>query len=255
MSKRPYDLTVGDVYAANKLKKAKSAATRMAHQMAKSLPVSIPRSRLSLVKGKERVSGFYGRYNLPGGGSENKFFDTALSFNFDNTGEVPATGQLSLIPQGVTESTRVGRKAVVKSIHIRGNAIYIPAASTIGADLCYLYVVLNKQCNGAAAGVTDVLTSNNMNAGMINLANSERFVILKRFVLDFESSAGVSTAYSADTMQVEWYHKCNIPLEFSSTTGAITELKSNNIFLLAGAGVEDDKTSFAGTCRLRFSDD
>ena len=34
-------------------------------------------------------------------GEELKFFDTALSFTCDATGEVPATGQLALIPQGI----------------------------------------------------------------------------------------------------------------------------------------------------------
>jgi len=206
--------------------------------------------------GYERVSGFYGRYNLPGGGSENKFFDTTLGWNFDATGEVPATGQLCLIPQGVTESTRVGRKCVVKSIQLRAYMIYTPGASTAGASNAYFYVVLDKQCNGAAAAIGDVLTGTNMGSALINLANSERFVILKRFVNRFQAAAGIQTAFGSDTSTIDWYHKCNIPLEYSSTTGAITEIKSNNIFILAGTDTtSDDVIAIGGTCRLRFSDD
>jgi len=217
----------------------------------KSIKVTMP-----VVKGRERVSGFYGRYNLPGGGSENKFFDTALSFTCDATGEVPATGQLCLIPQGVTESTRIGRRAQIKSIQIKGRAQFLPSSGTVGSTLAYVYVVLDKQCNGAAAGVTDVMTSDQMSTNLINLANSERFVILKKFQIHLASAAGVSAAYSSAHANIEWYHKCNIPLEFSSTTGAITELKSNNIFLLAGAiSSGDDLVGIDGACRLRFSDD
>jgi len=54
---------------------------------------------------------------------------------------------------------------------------------------------------------------------------------------------------------IEWYSKCQIPLEFSSTTGAITEIRSNNLFLLAGCSTGgDDLVNFLGTCRLRYSD-
>lgn len=207
-------------------------------------------SSIPMVRGFERTGGYYGRFTGPN--AENKFFDTAISFTFDTTGEVPATGQLSLIPQGVTESTRVGRKCTVKSIQLRGIAY---SSATIPQDLCYLYVVLDKQCNGAAAAVTDVLTSNVMSTALINLSNSERFVILKRILLSPKAGAGVSAAYAPALVRFDFYHKCNIPLEFSSTTGAITEIKSNNIFLLAGCtGTSDDAISCAGSARLRFSD-
>lgn len=233
-------------------KRAKPSFVQVAGPPVAVAQVKAGKSIIPLAKGKERVGGYYGRYNLPGGGSENKFFDTSLSFNFDATAEVPATGQLTLIPQGVTESTRVGRKCTIKSIQIRGAAIF--GGTNDSEDIAYLYVVLDKQCNGAAAAITDVLTSNNMRTGLINMANSERFVILKRFVLPLKSGAGVATAFGNCSAPIEWFHRCNIPIEYSSTTGAITEIRSNNIFLLAG-GIRDDVTSFLGTCRLRFSDD
>jgi len=206
--------------------------------------------------GTERVSGFYGRFNQgnKGDGNEDKFFDTAISFTCDATAEVPATGQLNLIPQGITESTRVARKACIKSIHIRAQARFDPAATTFGVDSAYVYVVLDKQCNGAAAAATDVLTSTNIYTAMINMANSERFVILKRFVIPMQATAGVQGAFGKCMVPIEWYKKVNIPLEFSSNTGAITEIKSNNVFLIAGSGFDDDLTNISGTCRIRFSD-
>lgn len=215
--------------------------------------IAIPKA----LRGTFRKSGFYGRYNQPGGkGGEVKFLDTANSFTCDTTGEVPATGQLNLIPQGVTESTRVGRKATVKSIQIRGTMTYVPATDTFGTAAAFIYLVLDKQANGAAAAITDVLTTNVMTSAMINMANSERFVILKKWRIPFVSGAGVSAAYGRVIKNWEFYKKCNIPLEFSSTTGAITELKSNNIFFLAGAdGNADDEINVSATTRIRFSDD
>lgn len=213
---------------------------------------TLARRALAARPGYGRTAGYYGRFSGPA--AELKFFDTALSFSFDNTGEVPATGQLSLIPQGVTESTRVGRKCTIRSIQIRGNISLVPAASATSASICYLYLVQDTQCNGAAAAVTDVLTSNAMQGALINMANSERFKILKRFVVVLEPQAGATTAYNNARKVVEYYKKCRIPIEFSSTTGAITEIRSNNLFLLAGDSGNDDVASFSGSCRLRFSD-
>lgn len=195
-----------------------------------------------------------GRYQKT---SELKFFDTALSFLVDTTGEVPATGQLTLIPQGVTESTRIGRRCTIKSIQIRGTAVWNPAAGNVGATISYIYLVWDKQCNGAAASVTDVLTSNLMSTALANLENSDRFIILKRFVIPQQSEAGVNGAFSINQFPIDYYRKCNIPIDFdsSASTGALTTIKSNNLFLLAGSeAVTDDLVSVNGTCRLRFSD-
>jgi len=203
--------------------------------------------------GYVRTGGYYGRFS--GTGAELKFFDTTNAFAFDATGEVPATGQLNLIPQGVTESTRVGRKCVIKSIQMRGIVLLQPAAAAVSASTAYLYVVLDKQCNGAAAAATDVLTGTNFSQAFHNLSNSQRFVVLKKMKWTLQPSAGVTTAYNNVARSYDWYKKCNIPLEFSSTTGAITEIRSNNIFLLAGSdGQTDDLINLAGTCRVRFSD-
>lgn len=222
-------------------------------------PRSYARRRVTRAqRGSVRTGGFWGRYNNGDNGlNERKFFDTALSFTVDATGEVPATGQLNLIPQGVTQSTRVGRKCCIKSIHIRAGAYYLPAADTVGSTISYIYLVLDKQCNGAAAAVGDVLTGSTMASAMVNMANSERFVILKRFVIPFQAGAGTAASFGQDRKPLEFFHKCNLPLEFSSTTGAVTELKSNNLFLLAGsdgASGTDDAVNIEGTCRLRYSD-
>lgn len=203
--------------------------------------------------GRVRTGGYYGRF--AGRSAELKFFDTALAWNFDSTGEVPATGQLALIPQGVTESTRIGRACVVKSIQIRGNFVFQPTTAASAATTVILLVVQDTQCNGAAAAVTDVLNSANMSTALINIDNSQRFKILKRITVSMNASAGVTTAYNNVVRHVDMYKKCYIPLDFSSTTGALTEIRSNNIFLLAGSdGASDDLVSFGGYARLRFSD-
>lgn len=235
-----------------------SGKTRYVAKRLTKRPRSAVRAAIAaVVPGYTRSGGSYGRYGrlaaLRGLMPEKKFFDTALSFTFDSTGEVPATGQLALIPQGDTESTRDGRKATIESIQIRGQAAFLPGASATAAANVHLYVVLDTQTNGAAAAATDVFTSTNFSEAMLNLNNSGRFRILKHINITLHPQAGVSAAFNTCVRQVEFYKKCKIDMDWSSTTGAITEIRSNNIFLLAGSSAStDDLVNFAGNCRLRF---
>lgn len=192
------------------------------------------------------------RFSGPAG--EVKFFDTQLSFTVDTTGEVPATGQLVLIPQGATQSTRIGRKATVTSLQIRANCTHVPAGGANAASTMYLYLVQDTQANGSAAAVTDVFTSASLEQGLINMSNSSRFKILKKWVYDFNSGAGVTTAYNNISRHIEFYKKMAVPLEYSGTAGAISELRSNNLFLVAGAIGADDAITVSGTARVRYSD-
>lgn len=203
-----------------------------------------------IVPGYTRRVGNYGRYS--GAAAERKFFDTTLSFTIDATGEVPATGQLTLIPQGDTESTRDGRKATIKSVQIRGNFEFVPAAAATADTVAFLYLIQDSQCNGAAAAATDVFTSATFHSNFINLNNSGRFRILKKWVVPMMPGAGATTAYNNVIKQIEFFKSCNIPVDWSAATGAITEIKSNNLFLMAGSSGSDDTITFSGNCRLRF---
>jgi len=218
------------------------------------------RMRLGLapVAGATRRVGFYGRFgttrqNIGGRAPELKFLDTALSFTADTTFEVPATGQLSLIPQGATESQRVGRKCVIKTIQVKLRAVM--AAGAVAFDDVDIWVMQDTQCNGAAAAVLDVFLQNtNCAIALRNLTNSERFRVLKHFRMRVQADAGVAAAFSGDQSFAECFIKCNIPMEFNGATGAITEIKSNNIFLIAGSVNTDDQITIQGNARVKYTD-
>lgn len=195
-----------------------------------------------------------GRFSA-GDGAERKFFDTALSFSIDATGEVPATGQLALIPQGVTESTRVGRKCVIKSIQFRGSVNFAPGAAANASTLAHILLVQDTQTNGAAAAVTDVMTSANLGLALRNMNNTERFRVLKHWTFKFVAQAGVTTAYNTDTQYWDYYGALDVPMEYSGTDGTIGTIRTNNLFLLAGTdSTTDDTVTVGATCRVRFTD-
>lgn len=211
------------------------------------------RDLMSLQKGHLRVGGNYGRYNTSE--SETKWFDTTDPSTIVPIGGVVLAPSLNLIPEGTTESSRLGRKARVVSIHIKG-AILLPgtANSTAALDRVRFIVLVDKQANGAAPIVTDYLETAQINS-FRNLSNSQRFTSLydKTRVLHSNAGAGADAAtdiYPPMVSTLTINKKLNLPLEFSSTTGAITEIRSNNIVVMALSEFGFALSAF--TARIRF---
>jgi len=217
------------------------------------------------IKGVDRTGGYYGRFGTPlrgrysGMGGELKFHDVSL----DDTA-VPATGALTdsinLIAQGVTESTRVGRKCTIKSVYWK-YTVHLPirdAVATPDAGDCLRTIIyLDKQANGATAAITDVLETADIH-GFRNLANQGRFEIVldKLHNINYAglASDGAGVVSQAQVInEYKFYKKCNIPLEFSSTTGVIGEIKSNNLGVLLISTKGNTGLATSGF-RLRFSD-
>lgn len=199
----------------------------------------------------------YGRFGVANrraiSAPELKNLDTAIAFNADTTFEVPATGQLALIPQGATEVTRVGRKCIIKTIQLKLRAA--AGAGAVSVEDVDVFVIQDTQCNGAAAAVLDVFTQNTLCGNALReLSNIQRFKILKHIRLPIRAGAGVAAAFSGDESFSECFIKCNIPMEFSAAAGAIASIKTNNLFLIAGSHVGDDVVNVDGNCRIKFSD-
>jgi len=190
---------------------------------------------------------------------EMKSFDTALAFTFDITGEIPATGQLALILEGDGNSNRDGQKVQIASIQIKGTLRYAPAAAATAADCCALYLIYDRQPNGLAATVfggadpNSIFTSTNVVEALRMKYNSDRFTIIKHWIWDFNATAGVTTAYNPSIQHLDYYTKCDLEMTFGATAGAVTDLRSGNVFLVAGtAGNSDDLITFSGNARLNF---
>ncbi len=164
---------------------------------------------------------------------------------------------INLIPQGVTEITRIGRKCTIKKIMWRGSLQRgAQVAAAAGGEIVRLLVVQDKQCNGATATVTGVLESDDY-ASFRNLANAGRFIIHMDQMFAMNASAGdgdgTTEDYASARQHFSFFKDVNIPLEFSAAAGAITELTSNNLFIMVGsqAGAQ---CSLDSKIRLRFAD-
>ncbi len=206
----------------------------------------------ALKLGYARRVGYYGRYNKASGvGRELKFHDVDLDDGVIAAGGT-ITPSINLIAQGVTESARIGRKCVIKKIQWRYRLCLTNSTSGT-TDTVRIIMYLDKQANGATAAVTDILETADIHS-FNNLVNSGRFRILMDRSVDVLKTSGgdaSGTLNHADIhMSGTFFKNCNIPLEFAGTTGAITEIRSNNLgVLLLG---KDGVAQFDSKIRLRF---
>ncbi len=211
--------------------------------------------RLTYHPGFQRTVGNYGRYNT-GQAGEVKFHDVDLDDAVVASGGT-VTDSICKIAQGTTEITRLGRKCTIVGInwHYMINIPEVDALATPSSfGVCRIILYQDRQCNGATAAVTDILETADYQS-FKNLTNSGRFKTLldKTIVFNYmglgSDNTGVSSQ-AAFAKQGSYYKKCNIPLEFSATAGAITEIKSNNIGVLLIS--KNDGTVFESKIRLRF---
>lgn len=188
---------------------------------------------------------------------EFKYLDTNFPLNAVlSNGSI--MGSVNIIPQGDTEVMRDGRKCVIKSIWIKGHMQVpqlgaVPTVTTNHENLT-LKLVLDKQCNGALPSYGDVMQTTDWD-GFRNLENSQRFRVLWSRSYNYYPTVATDDAttivWTFNTTRIDIYKKVNIPLEYSvGTTGVITTIKSNNVFLMGIS--EKGKVKFHGRIRIRF---
>ncbi len=210
-------------------------------------------------RGYLRTAGYYGRF--AGAGGEAKFLDTDLDAVFDIVTATMESANLNIIPQGNTESERIGRKVVLTRVDIKG-VLTLPttATATKTSDIVRLLLVCDKQTNGGTFTGTNLWETDSFSS-FNNLANSTRFKILKSKIFIFNASAG-SGRGSTDTLSYgdvvkpfKFNVKLNLPIEFdnSATSGVVTTQRSNSLWLVSQS-VDANVTMTLATSRVRFID-
>ncbi len=205
---------------------------------------------------KPRGTGYYGRFRRQAnvGSRELKFHDIPLDDAVIAVGGT-ITPTINIIPQGVTEVQRIGRRCTIKHIAWRWTIKLANAVSLNQVDTVRMIMYLDKQANGAAATATDILELDDFQS-FNNLANKGRFRILMDRTYSLNPTAGAGNGTTNDSFSFEmhgsFYKKCNIPLEFDGSTGALTETRSNTIGVMLMSS--EGNCVFVSQIRLRFSD-
>ncbi len=167
-----------------------------------------------------------------------------------------AGGQsLNLIAQGITESTRVGRKICIHTVSMKGAMNQANGTTVNPAEAVRLFLIHDTQPNGADGPIADIMEGTGIHS-FRNLANESRFRILWSKKFHFRpglSGNGTTHAFPNSVIHFGFHKKVEIPIQYDSTAGAITEVQTNNLQLI---GVNDNNTTCTldGTIRLRYVD-
>ncbi len=141
------------------------------------------------------------------------------------------------ILQNATDEGRIGKSIIVKSVHLKGNIKLIPSTEVVCNCAIDLWCVLDKQANGAASPTTAIWNNIDGNKALRNFDNMSRFEVLVHRTYQLEPKAGVSGTYNNCFIDINIYKKLNIAIDYGGATGAITEIKSNNItWFVSGEG-------------------
>lgn len=188
--------------------------------------------------------------------------------NCNKDGVHGTTATINDIPQGTGESQRIGRKCTVTSVHCRltfrledlfSATSNLNVAYNMSDNLRFM-IVLDRQCNGAGAGGTEILAVDTYD-GFMNLSNKGRFRILydKIWAMNGRAtSAGTGTTNDCqgfgDQRIIKINKRCFIPIEFDGATGGLSEIKSNNIGIVIWSNVGVIWFLESSECRIRFID-
>lgn len=183
-----------------------------------------------------------------GSRSELKYLDSSVASEASTTGELLLLNGLSL---GNTAITRVGQQVSIKSLQITGrwaNDQAVPQAMRI-------MVFIDKQANGAAPAVTDLLNSV-VPTALRNLAWRKRFNVI---VDKFYSVGGYTAAVETNVYRVvKMYIKFKRPLKVEYNTGNngnIQDIAANSLYwCVVGNQAAPGGCPFVGNARIRFYD-
>lgn len=212
--------------------------------------------RLSAAARKGRVGGFrsvmppqvYGRTQRLEAGHQDVSVATR---RFNTTGVIV---HINAISQGASQAQRVGKRAALKSLQIRGTCQNGTAAvNNYGA----LLIVYDKRPTGALPAVTDVLETASSYSFMED-SNASRFRVLRRLEYDFQGQGGATNSDDFHHIVNEFINLKMLPVIFKDTgTGTIADVSEGALYAVwvgnNATGADLDAFSNLGF-RLRFVD-
>ncbi len=164
---------------------------------------------------------------------------------------------ICVVPQNTSPNGRIGNRICVKKIELNIE-MNLPASTAVtnSTDSVYFFVIQDMQTNAGSFAATDVLTAAaEAPRQMRNLENTMRFKMLWQKRLTMSSVyAGVAATDSSGwkQIQIRAHIKCNVVMEYSSTTGAIGEQKSNSLWICAGT--TEAFMNVHSNVRIRYQD-
>lgn len=209
--------------------------------------------RYSVAGLRPTFRGFYPRGFSQG---EWKYKDVIVNADINSTATLTL---LNGIAPGTGAQERIGMKITVRSIQMSLRFTTTPAT---GVDqYCRVFLVMDRQCNGAVIGApTDILAAGNV-SGLRNLANRKRFKIMwdKLVPMGGNLNAAGTPSTLPNMRIVKMYMKLRRPLVIEYNTGiagTVADISTNSLYLVTlgteAAGNTD--VNMVGYARIRYVD-
>jgi len=198
--------------------------------------------------------GFFGPQRR--GSKELKVIDTAAAtYACDTTGSVTL---INGVATGSDYSNRIGRKITIKSAQLMG--LVQPEASAASGPTKYrVMLVWDSQPNGVIATIADIFTAAT-SAGFLNLANRERFRVLKDVqgvigysLIDTTATQAVAVSPNPGCRNVSVFKRLNLDTIYDGTGAVIGDVQTGAL-LLVTIGNLAAGANFIGAARVRFTD-
>lgn len=174
---------------------------------------------------------------------------------------------------GANESNRIGRKISMRSVQIRGAVYPYQAGAAPIRDFIRLILVYDRQPNGAAPALADVLedvdqagTRTTTSFSGLNLSNADRFKVLRdwHWAMPVANLAGAASGDEqvsdpgATLMSIKAFVKLNgLETHYNAgAAGTIADITTGALFLLAvGLSAEANaQYRFLFDTRVRYAD-
>ncbi len=191
------------------------------------------------------------------GTGELKFLDTIIdvtAFVVPTAGLIVPT--INVIPEGTSQSTRVGRRVRIKSFELRYTTFVDQAAAGDQADVLRVVVYEDRQTNGVAATAIQLFDTNSTFPGFRELDNGKRFVMLSDEIFAVNQQSGLSSIHTTKTTHIVRKDNLGIIVEYDNTfpTGVLSTMRSNNIGLLFQSERGLVRVQKNALVRIRFYD-
>lgn len=172
----------------------------------------------------------------------------------DNTLELNSTGAYTLlngVSRGTDLSNRIGRNISMRSLEIHG---WMSTTDSGGvSQVARIMIVLDKQCNGSAMALTDILKGVTV-VSLKNLVNKKRFKILYDKTHALAEHSGNNAGH---IKPFEFYKKFNHPVEFNAgDAGTIGDITSGALYIIGLSNIASGSTdaNLFYSSRIRYTD-
>lgn len=167
------------------------------------------------------------------------------TYNFNTTGDVQ---HLNVISTGDSLAARMGSRITMLQLQIRGT---VKSNINTVVSSCALYIVYDRQPQGAVPAVTDILDTVSSNSFQ-KLETRDRFSILLRRRWSFEGSATVPTADTIRTVDSVLYMNRPTTYILASSSGAIADVRTGGLYAVFVGDTAAGSTALQGVLAFRL---